>query len=131
MKPHQRRRFDRAVEDVLRDLPAKVREMIEEVPVVVEDRPSEDVMEEEHLDGPDDLCGLYTGVPLIERGLNDSDPIGDRITLYREALLDEARDEDGRLDPRELRRQIRLTILHEMGHHFGLDENDLDKLGYG
>jgi predicted Zn-dependent protease with MMP-like domain len=76
----------------------------------------------------DDLCGLYTGVPLTDRSVNPQIPT-DVIHIFREGILRLARRR-GRYDDDELRRQIRITILHEVGHHFGLTEKDLRDLGY-
>ena len=80
------------------------------------------VVEEENLDDPD-LFGLYEGVPLPERG-DDVGVLPDRIAIYRRPLQDEFPD------PLELEREIRITVLHEVGHYFGLDEERLAELGY-
>jgi predicted Zn-dependent protease with MMP-like domain len=70
------------------------------------------------------LYGLYEGVPLTERGVEAPfEP--DRITIYRRTLEAEFRA------PAELEKQIRITVLHELAHYFGLDEDRLDELGYG
>jgi predicted Zn-dependent protease with MMP-like domain len=82
----------------------------------------------------DDLCGLHTGVPLTEkRHMGDTWRIPDpsAVTIYREGIMRMAYDIRGRLTEKELLRQIRITLLHEIGHHHGLDEDDLEELGYG
>ena len=76
------------------------------------------------------LCGLYTGIPLIHRSIEHSGVPSDVIHIYREGILTQAR-RGNRIDDTELGRQIRLTILHEYGHHFGMTERELRDLGYG
>jgi predicted Zn-dependent protease with MMP-like domain len=80
------------------------------------------VVEDEHPDDPD-LFGLYEGVPLPERG-DEAGSLPDRIAIYRRPLEEEFPD------PRDLEREIRITVLHELGHYFGLDEDRLAELGY-
>jgi predicted Zn-dependent protease with MMP-like domain len=77
------------------------------------------------------LCGLYTGIPLINRSVDHWGTPSDVIHIYRLGILSQSRMRDGRIDEAELRNQIRRTILHEYGHHVGLSERDLRDLGYG
>ena len=106
--------FERVVEDALDELPAWATVALENVVVLVE---------EEDADDPD-LLGVYVGVPLVERG--HEPPLGPaRIIVYRRPLTEMADSDD------ELRAEIRTTVLHEVGHHFGMDEDRLDELGYG
>jgi predicted Zn-dependent protease with MMP-like domain len=79
---------------------------------------------------PTDLCGLYTGIPITERSVEHSGTLPDVVTIYREGILDAARDRYGRVRGERLRREIRITLLHEIGHHHGLDEDELRELGY-
>jgi predicted Zn-dependent protease with MMP-like domain len=130
MTPEQRRRFDRQLERVLDDLPAMVLELLDQVPLVVEDHPSRRQMEELEVECRDELCGLYDGIPLTERSIELSGTLPDQVTIFREGILRAASDDQGRIRGDELRRQIRITILHEVGHHFGLDEDDLREAGY-
>lgn len=129
MKNSIRQMFDAHVEAVLDSLPQQVHALLETVPLHVEDRPSREVRREMNLDPYDDLYGLYTGVPLTERHM-DMTRLPDVVTIYRESLLDTATRDDGTLDEDELREQIRITILHELGHHYGFTEDDLEELGY-
>jgi len=76
------------------------------------------------------LCGLYTGVPLIKRSVQHSGVPSDVIHIYRLGIMSQARKRDGSFNRAELQNQIRKTILHEYGHHVGLTENDLRRLGY-
>ena len=77
------------------------------------------------------LCGLYTGIPLIHRSIEQWGVPSDVIHIYREGILSMARRADGAISLPRLRKQIRKTILHELGHHHGLTERELGELGYG
>jgi predicted Zn-dependent protease with MMP-like domain len=127
----ERELFDDLLTQVLEELPQHVRDKLEEVPLIVEDYPDEDVLEEMGIDDPGSLCGLHTGIPLTERSVQHSGVIPDTINIYREGVLNQSLDAGGSVDERELKRQIRITVLHEIGHHFGLNEDDLRELGYG
>ena len=105
--------FDDHVKAALDSLPPHLAAALDNVAVVVED---------EHPDDPD-LFGLYEGIPLPERG-DMAGALPDRITIFRLPLEEEFDD------PAELEREIRITVLHELGHYFGLDEDRLAELGY-
>jgi len=79
----------------------------------------------------DQLCGLYTGIPLTERSIQHSGQHPDVVTIYREGIQSAARDFHGRLTAERLREEIRITLLHELAHHHGIDEDELGELGYG
>lgn len=130
MNPHARRRFDDELEWVLERLPPMVHELIEKVPLHVEDHPSAEVMAKTGVRYRDQLCGLYTGIPLSERSIQHSGTLPDVVTIYREGILEAARDARGRVRSDRLREQIRITVLHELAHHHGLDEDELRELGY-
>ncbi|GIW74255.1 MAG: hypothetical protein KatS3mg103_0777 [Phycisphaerales bacterium] len=130
----QRRRFDRLLEAILERLPAQVQDVLEEVPLHVMDQPDRAILEDLGI-GPDEapraveeLCGLHTGFMLTERPLELDAILPEQIHLFRRGI---ARMAGGWQAPDEtLAEQIRITLLHEIGHHFGLDEDDLDRLGY-
>ena len=82
------------------------------------------VVEEENADDPD-LYGLYLGTPLVERDSGYAGSLPDVIAIYRKPL-----EEEFGHDPETLVDEIRITVLHEVGHHFGLDEDRLDELGW-
>jgi len=105
--------FDDHVKAALDSLPPHLAGALDNVAIVVED---------EHADDPD-LFGLYEGTPLPERG-DMAGTLPDRITIFRLPLTEEF------TDPDELEREIRITVLHELGHYFGLDEDRLAELGY-
>lgn len=125
-----RRRFDEQLERVLEQLPPMVHELIDRVPLHVEDHPSRQVMARLGVRRREHLCGLYTGIPLSERSIQHSGTLPDVVTIYREGILAAARDRIGRVRADRLRREIRTTVLHELAHHHGLDEDELRELGY-
>jgi predicted Zn-dependent protease with MMP-like domain len=131
VNPKDRRHFDDLLEQVLAELPEHIRRLLDEVPLIVEDYPSDEIMDELEIEYIDDLCGLHSGVPLTERSVEHSGTLPDRIEIYREGILSAATGRRGRVRERALKQQIRITLLHEIGHHFGLDEGDLRALGYG
>ena len=132
MDAETRRRFDRLLDRVVAELPGDLQSLLEEVPAVVDDWAPKEVAQDVGA-RPRDLCGLYTGVPLTERSVQHSGVLPEEIHLYRGAILRAAAgrrgDSAAKMD-RRLRREIRITLLHEMGHHFGLSEEDLRKAGY-
>ncbi|NIP86233.1 MAG: hypothetical protein GTO03_11965 [Planctomycetales bacterium] len=123
--------FDQLLQTVLDDLPQRVHDLLEQMPLHVEDYPSPEVMAEMGIRRRHTLCGLYTGVPISERHASDPPLLPDVVTIYREGILHLATDTQGQLDVEELRRQMRITVLHELGHHHGMEEDELDELGYG
>ena len=106
--------FDEHVRAALDELPPELARALENVAVVVED---------EHPEDPG-VFGLYHGVPLPERGSSYAGHLPDKISIYRLPL------EDAFPDPDDLREEIRITVLHELAHYFGIDEDRLDELGY-
>lgn len=114
--------FDRAVEQALAEVPDEFRPHLENVVIEVHDRPSTRLMREQEV--PDDLLGLYVGVPLEDQAFALTPAVPDRILIFRDNLCDMC---DSRA---ELIEEIRITVLHEIGHHFGMDEDRLTELGY-
>jgi len=105
--------FEEHVERALASLPPELRQAVRNLELSVED---------EHPDDPD-LFGLYEGVPLPERG-DWAGSLPDRIRIFGRPLVESFPD------PAELEEEIRVTVLHELAHYFGLDENQLENLGY-
>ena len=131
MNTELRELFDGQVEIVLAELPQQVRDFMKDVPLVVEDYPSREVMQRMKIRHPAHLYGLYTGIPLIKRRVDNWGVVSDVVNIYRLGILSKSRARDGGFDEAELREQIRRTILHEYGHHVGLTERDLRERGYG
>jgi predicted Zn-dependent protease with MMP-like domain len=109
-------RFKELVAEALDELPGWVRERLDNVEVLVEDRPPPG----QH------LLGLYEGVPLTERGAGYTWTLPDRITLYREPL-----EQDAGPDEAALKQAIADTVIHEVAHFFGISDRRLDELGRG
>ena len=107
--------FDALVDRALDEIPDEIARLVHNVVVLVEDDPPDD---------DPDLLGVYDGVSLTERG-TDHTGLPDRITIFRRPLLDMCRDSD------ELVREVRITVVHEIAHHFGIDDDRLHELGYG
>ena len=106
-------------------LPRRFREQLRNVEFVVEERPSTDLLRAEGLDPRhDSLYGIYQGVPLPERSSLDPPLLPDKITIFAASLLEDFSDPD------QLRDEIRLTVIHEIAHYFGMDEDEIDELGY-
>jgi predicted Zn-dependent protease with MMP-like domain len=110
---------------VLDKLPRQFRKQLQNVEVVVEERPGKELFLDAGLDPQEDtLYGLYQGIPLPDRSSLYPPILPDKITIFAEPLL---RDFP---NPNELREQIRITVLHELAHYFGFDDDEIDKLGY-
>ncbi len=116
--------FERIVRGIHREvmdsLEPGLRARAGEVTIVIADRPPRS---EAGPDGEDDLLGLYEGISLPERHIDDMEAVADRITLFRVPLLDACASES------ELREEIRITIIHELGHYFGFGEDELIRRG--
>jgi predicted Zn-dependent protease with MMP-like domain len=121
----KRSEFDRMLEAAIAALPPQFAKWIDEVPIVVEDDPSPELLEEMGVDGEGDLLGSYHGVALTQRSVEDSARLPDQILIFREPLISMCESRE------ELAMEIRKTLLHELGHYAGLDEDDLENLGYG
>ena len=131
MDQRTRDRFDRQLEQVLAGMPPLVHELLEKIPLHVEDYPARDVLEEKGIADPAELCGLFTGVALPQKSVEHSGMLPDVVTIYRLGIMEAARDAFGRLTAQALREEIRITLLHELAHFHGLDEDELEQLGYG
>jgi predicted Zn-dependent protease with MMP-like domain len=107
-------RFDELVSDALDLIPPQLTAVMDNVVVLVADRDPDD----------DELLGLYEGVALTERDSNYPGSLPDTITIYREALLDMCESEDEVVD------EVVITVIHEVAHHFGIDDDRLHELGW-
>ncbi len=123
--------FDNQLELVLAAMPQRVHDLLAEAPLFVEDYPSDEVLATFKLHDRTRLCGVYTGIPLDQRTSDDAPEVPDVVTIFREGIICLAAGSSDQLSEDELRRQIRITLLHELGHHHGLDEEELSSLGYG
>jgi predicted Zn-dependent protease with MMP-like domain len=116
----QRRQFERLVERVVAMLPPGIMPLVNNVEIVIEDEPARDQLSDES----EELFGLYQGTPQTERGVSYGMTLPDKITIFRGPI---ERVSDSRA---ELAHQIRVTIIHEIAHHFGIDEQRIADLGY-
>lgn len=130
-----RERFDGLLEEAIDQLPPALRSLIDEVPVVALDRPSESMLRDLGIDPADEeeatsLCGLHSGVSNAERSVERSGDLPSDIHIFREGIICLAGgfDQPGADDI--VYEEIMVTLLHEIGHEFGLDEDDLERLGY-
>jgi predicted Zn-dependent protease with MMP-like domain len=114
--------FERLVARALAGIPAPFREALAEVAIVVDDEPTPQQRRENDLADDDMLYGLYEGVPRTEYGA-DWSGVPNRITLFRLPL------EEDFADPAELADEVRITVMHELAHHLGIDDDRLDELG--
>ena len=117
--------FARYVEQALAELPEPFASHLEQITVEIKDRPTRKQLRSVGLKDDELLMGLYQGVGLPDRSVEHSGVLPDRILIFQE-------DHEIACDTaRQLVEEIRTTVLHEIGHHFGMDEDDLDEVGYG
>lgn len=122
--PTRHRSFEALVERALASIPMPFARALDEVAIVIADEPSREELRESGLDEDEVLYGLYEGTPRTEWGA-DWVPMPNRITLYRLPL------EEDFPDPRDLAEEVRETVIHELAHHLGIDDERLDELGAG
>ena len=117
--------FAELVERALAELPVQFAEFLEEVPLEVREFPTPQQLSRANVKQNGLLLGLYQGRPRTERSVWDSGNLPDAIYIFQSPIEEVCKNEE------ELIRQVRTTVLHEIGHHFGMTEEDLSKLGYG
>jgi predicted Zn-dependent protease with MMP-like domain len=117
------RQFEQLVTEGLKMIPPDIRRLMDNVQIVIEDKPSAELLADLGIPAEDTLYGLYEGVPLNERTTEYS-AFPDRVTIYRQPLLADFHDAD------ELRSEVARTVIHEVAHHFGIDEARLTELGW-
>jgi predicted Zn-dependent protease with MMP-like domain len=109
-------RFDQLVDDALDRIPESLASLVENLVVLVEEEPPEGE--------PADLLGLYDGVALTERDSRYAGTLPDRILIFRGPLLDYCDSEQQLVD------EVRITVVHEVAHHFGISDERLHELGW-
>ena len=114
MNPLPLARFEELVADALDEVPSQLMDLLDNVVVLVEDR---------HPDEPD-LLGVYDGFALTERGADYGGTLPDRIMIYREAICDICETVDDVVE------EVLITVVHEIAHHFGIDDDKLHALGW-
>lgn len=119
-----RKVFARLVEEALASIPEPLRARMDNVGILIEEWPTREQLKEAGVDPDDQLFGLYEGTPLIERGILADPLLPDRISIFRGPLAEACDSEE------EIREEVRRTVIHEVAHHFGMDEDALAELGY-
>jgi predicted Zn-dependent protease with MMP-like domain len=118
-----RARFERLVAEAVMLIPRRFRREMQNIALVVEDEHSLDLLEEMEIDPPDTLYGLYQGTPLTEREAAFGNALPDVITIFQDPIEEECEgDED------EIRAVIGETLIHEVGHYFGLSEEEIEEI---
>ena len=120
----KRERFESLVAEAVESLPEEFQDRMENVDVVVEDSPSRRQIGKQNLDRSYTLLGLYEGVPLTERTSNYGLVPPDKITIFQKPIEESCASGD----EMEIKEQIRQTVIHEIAHHFGIDDERLDEI---
>jgi predicted Zn-dependent protease with MMP-like domain len=118
----KRAEFERLVLEAVTLIPKRFRREMKNLALVVEDEPSVELLEEMEIEPPDSLYGLYQGTPLPERTWAFGNHLPDRITLYQRPIEEDCEDED------EIRAVIGETLIHEVGHYFGMSEEEIEEI---
>ena len=120
-----RKEFELLVERSLRRLPRRFRERLQNIAVVVEDWADDETLDDMGIEPPDTLYGLYRGTDLTRRDTNYGNVLPDVITIYQGPIEEDAADEA------EMAEIVRETVMHELGHYFGLDDDTMHKIEDG
>lgn len=114
--------FEKLVAEALDELPRRFRRKLRNIAVVVESEPSQELLEEMGLWPDRTLLGLYQGIPLTERGFSYGNVLPDRVTIFQKPIEAMCRTQD------DIKQAVKETVVHEIGHYFGLDDERLEEL---
>ncbi len=117
-----RKEFEELVKQGIEQLPTHIRKLLENVDIVIEDWPSEDIIKKLKLPNKYSLFGLYQGIPKTKRGTHYANVLPDKITIFQKPIEKVART------PKEIESTVRKVVWHEIAHHFGLDEKRVREL---
>ena len=117
-----RKHFESLVAEALASIPRRFKKAMHNIAIVVEDEPPPDLLEEMEIEPPDTLLGLYQGTPLTERSSSYGNTLPDRVLIFQGPHEREAEDED------DLVVAIGETLIHEIGHYFGLSEEEIEEI---
>lgn len=120
-----RSEFEAAVERAIATIPEMFRAQLTNIAIAVEDRPSDELLEEMGMAPDETLFGVFIGVALPERSVSEPPLYPDEILIFREPLMAACRNLG------ELEEEIAITVVHEVAHYLGIDEERLEELGYG
>lgn len=117
-----REAFLRLVDDALASIPDRFRQALVNIAIVVEDEPTDEQLASVDIEPPDTLLGLYEGIPLTERQWSHGNALPDKITLFQGPIEDASEDDDDAVVA------IGETLIHEIGHYFGLSEEEIEEI---
>jgi predicted Zn-dependent protease with MMP-like domain len=118
----ERKQFEQLVAEALASVPRRFRGAMKNIAIVVEDEPSSELLDEMGIEPPDTLLGLYQGTPLTERAWGYGNTLPDRVLIFQGPHERDADDED------DLVTAIGETLIHEIGHYFGLSEEEIQAI---
>jgi predicted Zn-dependent protease with MMP-like domain len=117
-----RARFERLVVEATALIPKRFRQEMRNLAIVIEDEPAPELLAELEIEPPDSLYGLYQGTPLTERTWGFGNSLPDKISLFQKPIEEDCDDED------DIRAVIGETLIHEVGHYFGLSEEEIEDI---
>lgn len=115
----KRKRFKQLVAETIDKLPEEFQRKMENVNIVVETKPSDEILKQQGIRQSNTLLGLYCGIPLKKRGVSYTNVLPDKITIYQESIEMLCKNKN------EIKEKVREVFMHELGHHFGMSERDL------
>lgn len=121
MKKVSRKTFERIVGEGIDAIPERFLRLLDNVVILIEDEPTQEQVDDLGLAEDETLFGLYEGVSQLERSGGYSGALPDRITIFKRSIEEEAEDE------KEIREIVRDTVWHEIAHHFGMDESEVER----
>lgn len=117
-----RQQFRQLVDDALETIPQRFRDAMQNIAIVIEDEPTPGQLEEVGIEPPDTLLGLYEGTPLTERSWGHGNALPDKVTLFQGPIEESSDNEDDTVVC------IGETLIHEIGHYFGLSEEEIEEI---
>jgi len=118
-----RARFEQLVAEAIRTIPARFRDELRNIAIIVEDEPADELLDEMGIDPPDTLLGLYQGTPLTERAWAQGNTEPDRVLIFQGPIEEACGDDED-----EIVAEIGMTVIHELGHYFGLSEEEIEEV---
>ena len=119
-----RQAFESLVSKAIDELPEEFREKLQNVAIIIEDWPSDELLERMEVRDGNTLFGLYEGVPLTQRGYFTEPLYPDRILIFQRSIEEECNS------PEQIKQEVKITLVHEVAHFFGIDDDYLHEIGY-
>ena len=120
----ERKAFETLVHQALQELPQLFKDKLKNVAIIVEDYPSDELLDRMEVPEDETLFGLYEGVPLTQRGYFDAPLNPDRVSIFQGPI------EEACNSPEEIKEEVRISVMHELAHFFGFDDDELEEAGY-